>query len=113
MMIDGHRASQKQIADLTASLGVTLDPSEDSRSLDTSGKENLKNLQSLEGAAFDKAYIDQEVSFHQTVADSISQTLIPNARNKELKDLLEQTLSVVRAHLENAKTIQASLNQNG
>ena len=60
-------------------------------------------------AAFDKAYIDREVDYHAQVIDAIDKTLIPNAQNTELKDLLVKYRPAFVGHLEHAKQIQAKL----
>ena len=49
------------------------------------------------------------MAYHQAVLDAIDKTLIPNAKNAELKALLEQTRPAIAAHLDHAKQIQASL----
>ena len=71
--------------------------------------ENVKALQGLQGAAFDKAYVDHEVAYHEQVIDAIDKTLIPNAKNPELKALIVKVRPAFVAHLEHAKMIQASL----
>ena len=63
----------------------------------------------LKGAAFDKAYIDNEVAYHQAVLDALDKTLIPSAKNEELKALLVKVRPAFVAHLEHAKKIQSSL----
>ena len=73
------------------------------------GEKNVATLKSLTGAAFDKAYIDHEVAYHQAVLDALDKTLIPGASNAELKALLVKVRPAFVAHLEHAKTIQASL----
>ena len=60
-------------------------------------------------AAFDKAYIDHEVAYHQQVLDAVDKTLIPGAKNEELKALLVKVRPAFVAHLEHAKMIQASI----
>ena len=69
----------------------------------------MKNLKGLKGAAFDKAYVDHEVAYHQAVIDAVDKTLIPGAQNAELKALLVKVRPAFVAHLEHAKHIQASL----
>ena len=64
------------------------------------------------GAAFDRAYIDHEVAYHQQVLDAINNTLIPNAQNAELKALLQQTAPAIEAHLQHAKELQTPLGQS-
>jgi putative membrane protein len=73
------------------------------------GKENLAHLGTLSGRALDKAYVDHEVAYHQQVLAALDGTLIPNARNAELKALLVKVRPAFVAHLEHAKMIQSSL----
>jgi putative membrane protein len=88
---------------------VTPEESATSKSLKDEGAATLKKLKGMKGAEFDKAYIDNEVSYHQTVLDALDKTLIPNAKNAELKDLLMKTRPAFEDHLEHAKKIQASM----
>ena len=58
---------------------------ETSQSLKAGGEKNVAALKALKGAAFDKAYVDHEVAYHQAVLDAVDKTLIPNAKNEELR----------------------------
>jgi putative membrane protein len=111
MMVTDHGAVNKQAVALATKLNVTPEDNDVSRSLKTGGDANLTKLQGLTGNDFDKAYIDNEVAYHQAVADALTQKLIPGAQNAELKALLEKSLPAFGAHLERAKQIQASLNK--
>jgi putative membrane protein len=66
----------------------------------------------MSGAEFDRAYIANKVTYHQTVLDAIDNTLIPNAQNAELRALLEQTRPAVAAHLQHAQELQASVGKS-
>lgn len=90
-------------------LGIKPESSATSKKLKSMDDENAKKLEGLKGADFNKAYIDHEVSFHQTVLDSLDKALIPNASNAELKAALNNTRPVIAAHLARAKKIQGSL----
>jgi putative membrane protein len=79
------------------------------QSLKSGGDANVKALSALSGAAFDKAYIDHEVAYHQQVLDAVDKTLIPSSQNAELKTLLEKVRPAFVAHLEHAKQVQQSL----
>ena len=68
-----------------------------------------QKLASLTGAAFDKAYIDNEVAYHKAVNSALSATLIPDAQNPELKSLLERGLKVFQSHLEHAEKLAQQL----
>jgi putative membrane protein len=108
-MITDHTGSNKQASALVKKLKVTPEESDTSKSLKDGGSANLKKLKGLKGAEFDKAYVDNEVSYHQAVLDAIDKTLIPNAKNAELKSLLEKTRPVISDHLEHARKIQTSM----
>ncbi len=108
-MVTDHSGVNKQATALVKKLGVKPEDNPTSQSLKQGGEENLKNLKGLKGAAFDKAYIEHEVAYHQQVLDAVDKTLIPNAKNPELKDLLEKTRPAFVAHLDHAKQIQAKL----
>ena len=107
-MITDHSAVNAAAVKLVTRLHVTPEANATSKQLTDGGAANRKALAPLRGAAFDKAYIDNEVAYHQAVLDAIDQTLIPNAKNAELKALLEQTRPAIAAHLAHAKQIQAS-----
>jgi putative membrane protein len=87
-MVTDHTSVNKQATALVKKLKVTPEDNPTSQSLKSDGDKNLAHLKTLEGAAFDKAYIDNEVTYHQAVIDAIDKTLIPSAQNAELKALL-------------------------
>lgn len=108
-MIRDHEASNKQATALVKKLKVKPEPNPTSKSLAQGGKENVASLKKQKGAAFDKAYVDHEVEYHQQVIDAINQKLIPNAKNEQLKALLEKSVPVFQAHLDHAKKLQGEL----
>jgi len=109
-MVRDHEAVNKQATDLAKKLGVKPDDNATSRSLAQGGRDNLAHLRELKkGGDFDRAYVDHEVAYHQAVIDAIDKTLIPNAKNAELKDLLVKSRPAFVAHLDHAKMIQSKL----
>jgi putative membrane protein len=108
-MIRDHSSVNKQATALCKKLKVTPEENATSKSLTDGGKQNVDDLKKLKGAEFDKAYVDHEVAYHQQVLDAINNTLIPNAKNAELKALLEKVAPVIQAHLDHAKKMQADL----
>jgi putative membrane protein len=112
-MITDHTGVNKAATDLVHKLNVTPEPNSTSESLQKGGDENLANLKKLSGAAFDKAYIDHEVAYHEAVIDALDKTLIPSAQNAELKALLVKVRPAFVAHLDHAKKVQADLAKSG
>jgi putative membrane protein len=109
LMVTDHTGVNKQAVALVTKLKVTPQDNDTSKSLKAGGEKNVATLKALKDAAFDKAYVDQEVAYHQAVLDAVDKTLIPNASNAELKALLVKVRPAFVAHLEHAKHLQTSL----
>jgi putative membrane protein len=110
-MVTDHSGVNKQATALVKKLKVKPEDNPTSKSLRSGGEDNIKKLKGLKGKDFDKAYIDNEVAYHQAVLDAIDKTLVPNAKNEELKALIVKVQPAFVAHLEHAKTLQAALNK--
>jgi putative membrane protein len=108
-MVTGHTGVNKQAVALVTKLGVKPEDNPTAQSLKKGGADNVSQLKGLKGTAFDKAYVDHEVAYHQQVLDAVDKTLIPSAKNDELKALLVKVRPAFVAHLEHAKHLQASL----
>jgi putative membrane protein len=108
-MVTDHAGVNKRAAALTSKLGVTPEDNATSQSLKAGGDRNIARLKALKGAELDKAYIDNEVAYHQAVLDAIDKTLVPSAKNAELKALIVEVRPAFVAHLEHAKQVQAGL----
>jgi putative membrane protein len=112
-MITDHSGVNKAATELVQKLHVTPEPNPTSESLQKGGDQNLAALKGLKGSAFDKAYIDHEVAYHEAVLDAVDKTLIPSAQNPELKALLVKVRPAFVAHLEHAKHLQTELAKSG
>jgi putative membrane protein len=108
-MVTDHSGVNQSAVALVQRLHVTPEPNATSETLRKGGEENLAHLRRLSGEAFDKAYIDHEVSYHQSVLDAVDHVLIPSAHNADLKALLVKVRPAFVDHLEHARRIQGSL----
>jgi putative membrane protein len=108
-MIDDHTAVIKQAVDLVTKLKVTPKDNATSQSLKSNGDKARAEIGKKTGADFDKAYVDNEVAYHEAVIAAVDTVLIPNAKNAELKKLLEAVKPALVAHLEHAKQVQKEL----
>ena len=111
-MVTDHTGVNKSATDLAAKLKLKPEDNPTAQSLKKGGADNVAHLKTLKGAAFDKAYVDHEVDYHQAVIDAMDKTLIPNAQNAELKSLLVKVRPAFVAHLEHAKKLQSSLGKS-
>jgi putative membrane protein len=108
-MVGDHTMVNDQALALVKKLNVKPEDNPTSQSLAKQAEATRNKLASLTGAAFDKAYVDNEVTYHKTVNTALSDTLIPDAQNAELKALLQSGLGVFQAHQKHAEQIASQL----
>ena len=98
--------NEKALA-LVKKLGVTPEDNDTSKALSKQAADKRAELAKLSGKDFDKAYIDNEVAYHKTVDSALQSTLIPDASNAELKDLLTTGLKIFQGHEQHAEHVAA------
>jgi putative membrane protein len=108
-MVSDHTAVNKKALDLVKKLKVTPEDNDTSRALTKAAADKRAELSKLDGAAFDKAYIANEVAYHKTVNDALETTLIPSASNPELKSLLQTGLKIFQGHEQHAEKVATEL----
>ena len=108
-MVRDHEAVNKQALGLVKKLNVTPADNDTSRALSKQAAAKLAELAKLSGAAYDKAYVANEVAYHKTVNGALESTLIPSANNAELKNLLQTGLKIFQGHQLHAEHLAASL----
>ncbi len=108
-MVRDHTAVNKQELDLVNKLKVKPEDNDTSKALSKQAAEKRAELAKLSGAAFDKAYVQNEVAYHKTVNGALEKTLIPSASNAELKSLLQTGLKIFQGHEQHAEHVAAEL----
>jgi putative membrane protein len=108
-MVNDHQAVNEQALALVKKLNVTPQDNATSQALVKAADEKRAELAKLEGAAFDKAYVDNEVAYHKQVNGALETVLIPAAQNAELKSLLETGLKLFQGHQLHAEHVAAEL----
>ena len=109
-MIRDHEAVNAAALDLLAKLGANAQDNPVSQSLDARADTIIAGFITLEGAALDKAYAENELAYHKEVNALAADTMIPNIDNAEVKALFEQGLEIFRAHEKHAEMMVKSLN---
>ena len=108
LMVGEHHALRLQGQQLATKLSVTPQAPSGDQS-DAQAKQIMDSLQAMpKGKAWDKAYIDYEVTYHQAVLETATKALNA-AQNQELKDLIQKAAPVIQHHLDRAQQIQKSL----
>jgi putative membrane protein len=108
-MVRDHTAVNEQALALVKKLKVTPEDNDTSKALTKQAADKRAELAKLKGAAFDKAYVDNEVAYHKTVNGALEKTLIPSASNAELKSLLQTGLKIFQGHEQHAEHVAADV----
>lgn len=108
-MINDHENIINQASALVQKLGVTPEDNAVSKSLIDQQNETMEKLKGLDGEAFAKAYIDNEVAYHDAVIGAVKSLLIPQSQNADLKETLTKVMPLLEHHLEMAQMAQKNL----
>ncbi|MGH6836743.1 MAG: DUF4142 domain-containing protein [Methylocella sp.] len=108
-MVQDHEAVNKKALALLDKLKVKPEDNATSKSLADAASKKREELSKLSGPAFDKAYAENEVAYHQTVNSALDKTLIPAAQNGELKSLLQTGLKLFTEHEKHADNLVTEL----
>jgi putative membrane protein len=106
MLVRDHTNVRQQGRDLAAKLKVTPTPPKDF-ALAKTHADAMKKLQGLSGTEFDKAFLQNEVEYHQAVIDAVTTSLLPALQNAEVKDLVTKVAPAFAAHRDAAKNLLA------
>jgi putative membrane protein len=108
-LFEAHAESDSRFDDWVKKKGIAPQASSISDRLTAEGEKLLEKLKRQDGILFDVDYMNYEVDFHQQALDLWDGTLIPNAKDEELKNLLGLMRPTLVEHLERARLIKASL----
>jgi putative membrane protein len=105
LMMGEHHALRAEGQRLAAKLGVTPQAPAGDQS-QAQAKRELDGLTAMpKGAAWDKAYIDYEVTYHKAVIE-VANKALGVTQNAQLKALIKQAAPVLQHHLDRAEQIQ-------
>ncbi len=104
MLVNDHQENRDQLHQLASTQDVEL-PSD----LDQKHRQIMDRLSRLEGAEFDRAFINEMVTGHQDAVNKFEDE-IRIGQDAQVKSYAANTLPVLRHHLQFAKDIQSRLN---
>jgi putative membrane protein len=108
-MIRDHLAVNNKVIALCDKLKVMPESNDTSKTMYREAHLKREELRALSGAAFDKAYAENEVAYHEAVIGELESTLIPAAQNAQLKSLLETGLKLFQEHQKHAEHLVGEL----
>jgi putative membrane protein len=104
MLVRDHENVRAQGRALAKSLNVTPSPPKEFALADAH-VEAMRSLKNAEGSAFDRAFLQHEVAFHQAVIDAVTTTLLPALQNAQVKDLVTKVAPAFGAHRDAAQNL--------
>ncbi len=105
---DSTTANNTALSSL-ATLNISPQDNAISQSLAGAGAEHAQDLSKLSGAAFDKAYAQNEHAYHVFVIGALEVTLIPSVKNSQVKSLLQSGLALFERHDTDAAQLVSQL----
>ncbi len=105
MLVRDHRNVRAQGRELAASLKVTPTPPQGEFALAEAHVKAMKSLRNERGRAFDRAFLQHEVDFHNAVIDAVTKTLLPAIQNAQVKDFVTKVAPAFAAHRDAAQNL--------
>jgi putative membrane protein len=107
-LVRDHKSVLQQATDLAKKLGVTPTPPKENPFAAMHAKA-MTELKAKSGKEFDRAFLDNEIAYHQAVLDAVSKTILPAIQNAELKAFVEKIGPAFQAHLDMCKATKTQL----
>lgn len=108
-MIRDHEAVNQQALALLQELGVNPEDNFLSRQLSRQADTKIRELSQLRGEAFDRAYAENELGYHQAVNGLVNGTFLPNIENPKVKALFREAAVIFIGHEKHAEQMVDSL----
>lgn len=109
MMIKDHTSNLKISTELAKKNNIKIEDNLKSNEIKQEGEQDVAMLKGLSGRNFDLSYINNQVTAHQKVLQTLESLLIPSAKNKVLVEHLNKTKAAVGEHLDHAVQLQTKL----
>lgn len=105
-MKDDHGRAGEELQALALRKSVTL-----ATGVDGEAKAMRERLSSLNGEAFDRAYIEAMIDGHQRVIDEF-RAEVQQGQDPDVKAWASKTLSTIESHLQHAKAAERAIGHN-
>ena len=109
MMVEAHTVAGTELKRIAGRHGLTHENGERAGATDDG---LFDRLSQLEGAAFDRAYMDAMVDDHEDAVDALEDKAGDAGEHADVKAWASKTLPEVRQHLERARELRDGLRNN-
>lgn len=106
-MVADHSKANDQLKPIAEKLKVNWP-----NALNAEGKQMHAELEKLQGAEFDRKYVDEMVKDHKKDVEKYKKAQV-NVKDKNLREYVNKTLPILQEHLMMAKSLKANMSGQG
>ncbi len=108
-MITEHQNAQNQLDTILKNENINKITSADARTLNSQARKTMRMLKKLNGIAFDRAYMDYQITAHKNGLQIINDHVLPRVQNPALKNYALELKQHVARHLAEAEKLRPSI----
>ena len=108
-LVTDHSSMSATLSRLVDDIDLTPREDDVSRLLRDQSAARRDTLRTLSGQAFDSAYVESEVRFHQEVLVAIDRVFLPSVRSARLREYLTMMRPTISAHLALAEQVRDAI----
>lgn len=108
-VLKNYNLNIKQTVEIAMKNNISPEDNLKSNEIKQESAQDKDMLKDLKGRNFDLTYINNQVTVHQKILQTLETLLIPSAKNKNLLEHLNKTKDKVGEHLDQAVKLQTRL----
>ncbi len=107
-MISAHNDNSKKLSALQTKNQMKPATNSEAQKVTSDAQSMMSDLRNKKKTEFEKAYMQSQVKMHQQLLNDLDQKFIPQARNTEFKNFLQETREHVKEHLSKAESMEST-----
>jgi putative membrane protein len=108
-LVAEHTKNRQEVMALAKKMNVSLTPQSGGSVTPVDSAAVPSDLRTTSGAQFDKAFVEQQISDHESNIQKIQSQMLPSVQDAQLKTYLQKTVSEMKGHLSSLQQTQKKL----
>jgi putative membrane protein len=108
-LVTDHTKNREEVRALAQKVNVTLTPAQGGSVSSADSVAMPQDLQTLSGAAFDKAWLQNQINAHNANIQRIQNQTLPAIQDPQIKSYLQKTLTDMQGHLGSLEQVEQQL----
>jgi putative membrane protein len=108
-LVAEHTKNRQEVMALAKKMNVSLTPQSGGSVTPVDSAAVPSDLRTASGAQFDKAFVEQQISDHESNIQKIQSQMLPSVQDAQLKTYLQKTVSGMKGHLSSLQQTQKKL----